>query len=224
MFSLINQRFRLPFAELQADAQSIHDGLAAHAVELPAPNPTLPDFQDDIDALAAAIIAWGPEGARGSRAQHSLLVDAARQVRSDLRMLAFYTMNTQPGNTALWQEVGFTVKDVKSASQPLAAVQNFHQVISIKIPKGLVKLAWELPLDTKPGRVRSYLVQYSNTGVQPQIDGGRGVVNVIGICTKTNIIVTPPFTGANYFWVTGINAVGFGVSSEPVLFNNPGKI
>jgi hypothetical protein len=224
MSVIIKQPPLTPFETLLANAQTTHDGFVDESATYTAPVPTMPDFQDDIDSLLAAIIGWGPEGARGSHADHLALLSAANVVRSDMRQLATYAMFTQPGNMDSWALLGFGFKSPKSPTAILPPVQDFRQFISRRIPEGFIKLKWERPLDTSAGLVKSYVLQHSSSGVQPQIDGGKGVVNVLAILTKTSIIVTPPYVGANYFWVTGINAAGYGVSSVPVLYNNPGKV
>jgi hypothetical protein len=224
MSIIIKQPPLTPFEVLLANAQTAHDAFVLQAVTYPAPVPTMPNFQLDINGLLGAITAWGPEGSRGSHADHLALLTAADVVRSDMRQLASYAMFTRPGDVDSWALLGFGFKNPASVPLILPPVQDFRQFISRRVPAGLVKLKWERPLDTRPSLVKSYVIQHSNTGVQPQIDGGRGVVNVLGIVTKTSILITPPYVGPNYFWVTGINGAGYGVSSVPVFFNNPGKI
>ena len=103
-------------------------------------------------------------------------------------------------------------------------MQNLRQFIARDIPSPFIKLKWKRALDTDPGDVKGYIIQYNSSNVQPEIDGSRGVVNVIGIVTSTSIIIAPPFVGANYFWVTPFNAVGYGVSSDALFYNAPGKV
>jgi hypothetical protein len=215
---------RLSFANLAAFAQRIHDGFIAEIADYATPNPLMAAFQSDIDALNAAITAWGPRGNRGSHSDYLALRAAASIVRNDLRMLADYASNTQPDNPDSWTLVGFNVKRPKSAPTALEMVQNLRHFIARDIPSPFIKLKWKRPLSTDPGDVKGYIIQYGNTNVQPEIDGSRGVVNVIGIVTSTNIILEPPFTGANYFWVTPFNSIGYGVSSDPLFYNAAGKI
>jgi hypothetical protein len=222
---LINLRlFKLTYAALAAFAQTIHDGFVAQIADYPTPNPLMADFQDDIDDLNAAITAWGPPGARGSRAQRTAVVDAANIVGNDLRQLAAYAQNVMPDNPTSWGLVGFPVKRAKSAPSALEMVQNFRLFIARDIPNGMIKLKWKRPLDTDPGDVKGYIIQYSDGPVQPQIEGGRGIVNVFGVIPNTSVLITPPYIGANYFWVTPFNAVGYGVSSDPLFYNAPGKV
>jgi hypothetical protein len=216
--------FILTYEKLATFAQVIHDGFIAQVADYATPNPTMVDFQTDIDALNAAIFNWGLEGNRGSHADHVALLTAITIVKDDLRMLSAYAENTQPNNPDSWTDVGFTLKSAKTPPAPLQMVQNFHQFISRSLVAGTIKLKWKRPLEAAPSDVKCYVVQYNNSPVQPQIDGSRGVVNVIGIVTDTSLIVVPPFIGANYFWVTPLNTVGFGVSSEAVFYNAPGKI
>jgi hypothetical protein len=103
-------------------------------------------------------------------------------------------------------------------------VRNLRNFVSRDIVAGTIKIKWERPLDTDPGDVKGYMIQYNSTNVQPEIDGGRGIVNVLGVITDTSLIVIPPYVGANYFWVTPFNSVGYGVSSDPLFYNAPGKV
>jgi hypothetical protein len=224
MSTIIKQPPLTPFETLLANAQTTHDGFVDEAATYTAPVPTMPNFQLDIDDLSAAITGWGTEESRGSHADHLALLSAAGIVRSDMRQLATYAMFTRPGDVDSWALLGFGFKNPKSSTLVLPPVQDFRIFISRRIPGGMLKLKWKKPLDTKAGHVKAYVIQYSATGVQPEIDGGHGVVNVIGIVTTTSLIVTPQYVGANYFWVTGINGAGYGVSSVPVFFNNPGKV
>jgi hypothetical protein len=222
--SLINLNlFRLTYAALAAFAQTIHNGFVALALDYPAPNPTMPIFQTDIDELNDAITAWGVQGNHGSHADHVALIAAATIVRNDLRMLASYAQNRKPDDFASWTNLGFNIKRPKSAPVSLQMVQNFHLFIARDIPSGKIKLKWKRPLATDPGDVKGYIVQFSNTIVQPAIDGSQGVANIIGIIPNTSVLVEPQFEGANYFWVTPFNSVGYGVSSDPLLYNAPGN-
>jgi hypothetical protein len=212
-----------PFETLLANAQTTHDGFVSQAATYTAPVPTMPDFQDNIDALLAAITGWGTEESRGSHADHLALLSAAGVVCSNMRQLASYAMFTQPGNVDSWALLGFGYRSAKSPVLVLPPVQDFHRFISRRVPEGMLKLSWKKPLDTAQNAVKAYVIQHSNKGVQPEIESGRGVVNVLDIITKTSIVIAPPYVGANYFWVTAINGAGYGVSSVPVFYNNAGK-
>jgi hypothetical protein len=224
---LINQSLKISYKDLKEKSIKVHDGYVLLVADYPAPTPTMLVFQDDIDALSAGITGWGPKGARGSHEEHLILINAAEKVRDDYRQLAMYAMITKPGNPVSWVALGFTVKNAASPAVKLEPVQDFRRFISRKVPDGMLMLKWKRPLNSKPGEVRSYIVQVSNTGVQPPLpDGSHGVVNsnIVDIVIKTSSIISPPFVGANYFWITGINAFGLGNSSAVVFYNNPGKI
>jgi hypothetical protein len=224
---LINQSLKVSYKDLKEKAIKIHDGYVLLVADYPSPTPTMPDFQTDIDGLSAAITAWGDKGARGSHEQHLILIDAAEKVRDDYRLLAKYAMITKPGDKVSWVALGFSVKNASTPPSKLEPVQDFHRFIGRKVPDGMLKLKWKRPLNSQRGEVKSYIVQCSDTAVQPPLpDGGRGVVNfgIIDIVTKTTSTLLPAFVGANYFWVTPINAFGLGNSSAVVFYNNPGKV
>jgi hypothetical protein len=214
----------IPVRELADNSQSVHDGYVAEALVFPAPNPAMPIFQGHIDDLEDAITAWGPEGARGSRAQHDALLAAAKVVKADLKQLASYAMATKPNDPDAWRRLNFNIKRPKSAPEPLQKVRDFHIFVSRAVVAGTLKLKWKRPLDTDPGDVKCYIIQSSDTAVQPAIDGSRGISNVHAMLTDTSIVLEPKYTGANYFWVTPFNAMGCGVSSEPLFFNNPAAV
>jgi hypothetical protein len=224
---LINQSLRISYKDLKENSQKVHNGYVTLVADYPSPTPPMIDFQADIDALSAAITAWGPKGARGSHEQHLILINAAEQVRNDYRQLAMYAMITKPGNTVSWVALGFNIKKAGSLPGKLEPVQDFHRFISRKVGDGLIKLKWKKPLNANTKDVKSYVVQVSNAAVQPALpDAIHGVVNssIIDIATKTTSTLSPPFTGANYFWITPLNAFGFGNSSTVVFYNNPGKV
>jgi hypothetical protein len=213
--------FKLTYDSLSTLAQAVHDGFVTLVADYPTPNPTMVIFQGHITTLKAAIVAWGPVGARGSHVQHLALIAAANAVRDDLRQLATYAMNTKPNDPDSWSALGFSIRRPKSAPVALQQVQNLHNFISRTVVTGTIKLKWKRPLDTDRSDVKCYIVQHSNTAVQPEISGSKGVVNVLGITTDTSIIIEPQYVGANYFWVTPFNSVGYGVSSDPVYYNAP---
>jgi hypothetical protein len=220
-FSISLGLSRLSYSGLRTASQTIHDGFTAHAVEYPAPSPTMPVFQGHIDDLVTAIDAWGLPHARGSHQQHVELIAAANIVRDDLRKLALYAQTTKPDDKDSWSSLGFAIKRPKSAPVPLQMVRDLRIFISRLVPTGSIKLKWVRPLDTDPSDVKVYVIQYNNTAVQPALNGSQGVVNVMGISTDTSILIEPPYEGANFFWVTPFNAAGFGVSSDPLYYNAP---
>jgi hypothetical protein len=211
--------YSMGFDALRSFAQTIHDGFVANIADYATPVPVLPAFQTDIDALADAISAWGTPGARGSHADHVALIDAANVVRDDLRRLADYAQNAQPDNPTSWGAVGFPIKRPKSVPQALQMVQDLRNFVSREIPAGFIRLKWKRPLDTDSSDVKGYIIQHNSSNVQPEINGSQGVVNVVAIVPNTSIQFQPPYTGANYFWVTPFNSVGYGVSSDPLFYN-----
>ncbi len=218
LFSLISLCLsRYTYAGLAAFAQTIHDGFIAEIADYATPNPTMVDFQSDIDALNAAVVNWGIEGNRGSHAAHLALVATAIVVKNDLRMLADYAQNTEPNNPDSWETVGFKAKRAKSAVKPLESVQNLRHFIARNVPAPFIKLRWKRPLDTQPGDVKGYLVQRNNVNIYPVLpDGGRGIVNVVGLQVNTAFIDEDPYVGENYYWVTPFNSWGLGVTSDSV--------
>jgi hypothetical protein len=215
--------FKMTFDVLKTFAQKIHDGFVTNVADYATPDPTMADFQTDIDAFDAALLTWGVKGNRGSHADYLALLTSSTIVKEDLRMLSRYAQNAQPNNINSWTDVGFVLKSEPKPPTKLEMVQNFHNFISRSVLPGTIKLKWKRPLNTERADVKCYLIQFNNSGVQPEIEGGRGIVNGI-LVTDTSIIITPPYVGANYFWVTPFNAAGFGTSSEPVIFNAPGKL
>jgi hypothetical protein len=216
--SIINLSLsKLSFTNLAGFAQTIHDGFVAQIAVYATPNPLMAAFLLDIKALNTAITAWGVKGNRGSHADHVALRNAADVVKNDLRMLADYAQNTEPDNTTSWTAVGFKVKRAKSKPVALEMVQNLRNFISRDIPAPAIKLKWKKPLGADESDVKGYVVQRNNVPEQPSIDGSRAIANVIGIVTNTSFIDGIPFVGANYYWVTPFNTLGYGVSSDPLM-------
>ena len=122
--------FRLTYEKLAALAQIIHDGFVAQVADYATPNPTMVDFQSDIDTLNTAILNWGPEGNRGSHADHLALLTAVTVVKDDLRMLSSYAENAQPNNPDSWIVVGFTLKNPKTPPAPLQWFRTFTSLLA----------------------------------------------------------------------------------------------
>ena len=210
--------FKVSYNTLAGNSQTIHDGFVTKVADYPAPNPTMPNFQTDIDALQDAITAWGIKGNRGSHVDHLNLVAAANFVRDDLRMLADYAQNTKPDDPDSWSTLGFKIKRGRSKPAELQIVQNFRNFLSRSVPPPAIKLKWKRPLDTDAGDVKGYLIQRNNTSEYPGGDlrGNRAIANVIGVVPNTAFIDEDPYVGENWYWVTPFNSLGFGVTSDPL--------
>jgi len=213
---------KLTYALLATFAQSIHNGFVLLVAIFATPNPLMATFQTHIDALNDCIQAWGSLATR-TRTDLNNLREAARIVRADLRMLAAYAQNLRPDDPNIWMQIGFSVTRDPLPAPALQIVQNFRIFISRTIPGPEIRLKWKRPLDTRRSDITVYVVQYSNVPVQPELRGTRGVVNAL-ITTETSMMIDPPYVGANYFWVTGYNSAGYGVSSDLLLYNAPGKL
>ncbi len=208
---------KLTYGALKGFAQTIHDGFVLLVAIFATPNPLMTAFQDDIDDLDAAIAKWGTKPYHGSTVDKENLINAAKKVRLDIRMLAAYAMNTVPLDPSKWIELGFSLRVPHGKPKKLEIVQNFRYFITRKVPSPGIKLKWKRPLLTQSHDVKLYIVQRSNSPVYPEVDGGRGVVNVLGYVTKTEFVDEDPYVGENYYWVTPVNAAGLGETSEAVL-------
>ena len=217
--SLINLSLsKLSYANLAAFSQTIASGFTSQVTDYPTPNPAMSALTADINVLNTAVTKWGVKGNRGSHADHVALKDAANTVRNDLRMLADYAQNKKPDDTTSWIAVGFKIKRAKSKPVALEMVQNLRNFISRDIPAPGIKLKWKKPLGTDSTDVKGYVVQRNNVPTYPvSVDGSRGLANVIGLVPNTSFIDSVPFVGANYYWVTPFNTVGYGVTSDPLM-------
>jgi hypothetical protein len=208
---------RLSFTALAGFAQSIHDGFVAQAVIFVTPNPLMLVFQTHIDDLVAASAKWGTKPIHGSSSDKAALVDAATIVKLDLKMLAQYAMNTVPTDPSKWIDIGFALKNPRGKPLKLQVVQNFRHFIARDLAAPKIKIKWKRPLFTQSSDVKMYAVQRSNTPEYPLPPDGHAIINIIGFTTATEFIDSDPFVGANYYWVTPMNAAGLGVTSEAVL-------
>jgi hypothetical protein len=207
---------KLTYDTLAGFAQTIHDGFVLLVALFATPNPLMTTFQDDIDALKAAIAKWGTKPTRGSSADLQAVKDAAAVVRLDLRMLAAYAMNTVPLDPSKWIDLGFSLRQPHGKPAKLQIVQNFRHFIARDVAPPAIKLKWKRPLFAQPHDVKIYIVQRSNTSVYPEVDGGRGIINIIGFVTKTEFVDENPYVGENFYWVTPVNGAGLGTTSEAV--------
>jgi hypothetical protein len=216
--------YRRSYSNLATFAQSIHDGFVSLALIFTTPNPLMAMFQADIDTLNVCIQAWESTATR-TRTDLNNLRAAAQKVRTDLRMLADYAQNTRPDDPDIYEQLGFEVKKTPSAPQELQMVRELRIFVSRTVPSTNIKLKWKRPLATDPGDVKFYLIQKNNVPVRPLIESSKGVVNgVAGLALETTFTLEPPYEGPNYFWVTPVNAAGYGVSSDLLFFNAPVKL
>src|SRR5260221_4541844 len=78
----------------------------------PAPPVTLVQQGTDNDAFQAAILAWGPNGNRGSHAQHVALIDAQNVVKENLRNLEGYVNGIAAGDVGKILSAGMVANTV----------------------------------------------------------------------------------------------------------------
>jgi hypothetical protein len=206
---------RISFEKLYFFAAKIHKGFVMHVADYPAPQPTTPAFLLHVLKLKRALAAWGTKGNRGSHKDYVALKLVASEVRDDLRRLAAYSQNTRPNDGKSWNELGFILKIGKQKPQPLQQVRNFRRFISRSIPVNQIKLKWSKPSGTDEKTVRVYVIQGSDKGVYPR--ASFGIPNLRAIVTETTYTDMDPMPGQNWYWVSPFNAVGMGVTSEPVM-------
>ncbi|MGV9013441.1 MAG: hypothetical protein ACOH13_12680 [Flavobacteriales bacterium] len=85
---------RLAATALVAKAQGLYDKMLASIALYPSPVPTLLEFQQNIDALAAANATVD---ANGGKAAHQAKREALNAVKGDIKMLAGYVQTTSAG-------------------------------------------------------------------------------------------------------------------------------
>src|SRR2546430_437584 len=80
----------------------------------PTPPVTLANQTLANDALQAAILAWGPLGNRGSRAQHVALLDARAVVEENIRNLDGYVNGVSAGDAGMILSAAMTPNQARS--------------------------------------------------------------------------------------------------------------
>ncbi len=174
------------------------------------PNPPLATIQTDLTAFSNKVTAWGSVGNRGSHQTHVELLTARATLMIDLTALANYCEITTPYNETAFVSCGWEIKNPKSLTGPLPAVQNLRQFLSKTISYGQVKLRWKRPLDTAYGVVNAYNV-YRNTV------STFSTAALVATVTKTSIIQSGLTLNTYYFWVVPVGASGAGVTSDVCL-------
>lgn len=204
-------------------AGTVVTGMTANA-NFATPAPPLATITADKAILDAAIVAWGPEGNRGSHSDLLNLRAAARVVYNDLLAEVDYVNSTAAiaaGNdyglmATIITSSNFGIKNAPSPQGTLTAPQDFRRVWSNDVSQYTPKLAWSKPLLLKsPGNVRSYDILRGTTNVF-------STAVVIQTVTKTQWIDTTAAAATKYFyWVRGVNAAGNGVESAPLEVVTP---
>ena len=190
---------RLSNTALQSFAETLVTNMTGSAFYT-TPNPPLATIQADITAFAAKVTEWGSVGNRGSHQSHVELLAA----------LANYCETTTPYNETAFVSCGWEIKNPKSVTGPLPAVQNLRQFLSRTISYGQVKLRWKRPLNTAFGVVNAYNV-YRNTV------SNFSTATLVATVTQASIIQSGLTLNTYYYWVVLVGAAGAGVTSDVCL-------
>lgn len=190
---------RLPATGLVAKAQGIHDGVVAHPVLYPAPQPTAAVMQGYIDDLAAAN---AEVVANGGRAAHTAKRTAEKLVRSALKDWAGYVQNASGGDVDKILASNF---EVAKRGKPYGEL-NPPSKLSAYLTKttGRVSLRWNREAGSDMHHV------YMSTSASPF------KWELIGSTTKSRYNADDLEPGTFYFFaVSALGAAGESSKSEP---------
>ena len=209
------------YAALVILANAVHAGLTGN-LAFTTPLPALTVLQSNIDAVNAALAAWGERGNRGSHATLATLRQAALTLSQTLKSLSLYVQNTAQtasgsdyvGMATMIQSTGFQLANTQTPQGRLQMVQNFHFFASRLLAANQVKLKWKKPLNTtSAGNVKSYKIY---KGVNPPVFS---TATVYATTTRSSFIDTNN-SGATQTWVyfiVPVNEFGDGVPSDAVV-------
>ena len=193
-------------------AQAIHDALSAAVAVYATPSVSLADQQTAIDALNAALQAWGDPGRRGSHAAHEAMLTARFVVEENIRSLIGYVNGIAAGDVNLVLLAGMVPNDLRNPFGVLPAPQNLHSPYSKHTIQAQYRIRWKKVRGAKTYRL--YMGADSN------------VANKVLVATVTQtlaIIESPslPSGTLQYFWVSAVGTAGEGSLSDICAARNP---
>ena len=166
----------------------------------PTPPVSLADQGTANDAFQDAILAWGPLGNRGSKAQHQTLVDARKVVEENIRDLMGYVNGIADGDAGSILSAGMVPNNVSNPFGVLPAPANFRSPFSKHTLSGQTRLRW--------GKVKgahSYNVYAAATPTDPFV--------LVGNTTDTLFIGTGVPGRLGYYTVRALGVSGLGIET-----------
>ena len=155
------------------------------------------------DAFQAAILAWGPAGNHGSKAQHQTLIDARKVVEENIRNLEGYVNGIAAGDSGMILSAGMVANNVRNPFGVLPAPLNFRSPYSKHTLTGQTRLRW--------GKVKgalSYNVYTAATPTDPFV--------LIGNTSETLFVATGAAGRLGYYTVRALGAAGLGIETTPL--------
>jgi len=166
----------------------------------PTPPVTLADQGTANDALQTAILAWGPPGNHGSKAQHQTLVDARKAVQEIIRDLMGYVNGIAAGDAGMILSAGMVLNTFGAPLGVLPSPLNFRSPFSKHTISGQTRLRW--------GKVQgatAYNIYTAATPTDPFV--------LVGTVSKTLFIGTSAPGRLGYYTVRAVGAAGLGVET-----------
>jgi hypothetical protein len=170
----------------------------------PTPSITLVAQGEANDAFAAAILAWGPEGNRGSKATHQALLDARAVVESNIRSLSGYVNGIANGDSGMILSAGMVPNQDTMPIGSLPAPAGLHEAnIKGVTVSGDTRMRWK-----KVKGANSYEVYTSADTISPFV--------FLATTTKTLFIGSGAAGRLGYYQVRAIGAAGAGAFCTPI--------
>lgn len=211
-----NRTYAMSFQTLANFAQAVHDALSAPIFANPPV--TLVQLQTDIDAMQAAINAWGTILNRGSHADYITLLAATQTVSIDLASLGGFVQtiarNSSPGDYNAQKTVvllaAMRVKDDANRLALWGPVNNFRPLIKQNLQgTGIVQLKWDKP-NVVPGansRPPTYNVYSSTDNL---------TFNFLASTSSTTYLDNIGTGNSKYYKIAPVSAAGVGGMSPSI--------
>jgi len=151
----------------------------------------------------ASILAWGPQGNRGSRADHAVMMALRRDVEEMIRNLCGYVDGIAAGDRRLIMSSGMVSSAEPMPIGVLEQPQNLRSLLTDTLIAGQCYLLW------KPVRgAASYVIFTATAPGAPWV--------YVSVSTKASFIASGDPGALRYFMVQAVSAAGPGVSSVPM--------
>jgi len=167
------------------------------------PPVTLSDQGTINDGYQASILAWGPNGNHGSKADHQTMLDMRAATKEMIRSLSDYVDGIAAGDLSLIMSAGMVANQVKNPLGILPAPLGFRSPYSKHTLPGQTRLRW--------GKVKgavAYEIYTAATPTDPFL--------LLGTSTKTLFIGTSAPGRLAYYTVRAVGTAGLGLETSPL--------
>lgn len=197
--------------------QAMHDAILAAVAVFASPPVSMATFQTNIDAMAAAVQAYGVKGVRGSKQQHTDVLVARTQLKADATALCNYGADVSRTNSSdpTVQKANMALGRIRAKNgfqkQPInGSPRNARQLLKKALHgTGKVYCRWQRPaISGETAPPKGYNIEYSITG------SPAGPWQLVRSTTACNMTIQATNAAFTWYRVRALNSRGDGGYSD----------